>query len=50
MYCLLGGTKTLVLHVSTHADTIVHRKHPFNKLWLGNQLVSHKNSSVNIAK
>lgn len=38
-YCLPGGTKTLLLGVSTHADMIVHHKHPFDKLCSGNQLI-----------
>lgn len=50
MHCLLGGTEMPVLSMSTHAEMIVHRKQPFNKLDLGNQLASHKILSINIAK
>lgn len=50
VYCLPGGTKMLLIGVSTHAEMTVHHKHPFDKLCLGNQLMPPKNLSVNIAK
>lgn len=50
VHCLLGGTEVLAFGASTHADMIVHHKHPFSQFGLGNQLVSHKNLSINIAK